>query len=325
MTGTENLPESWAIASVGDVCSQPQYGYTTKATNAGDLRLLRTTDITSGKICWETVPYCSDNPTDWEKYIIKDGDILVSRAGSVGVSHLITKPLKAVFASYLIRFKSFIDKQFLAYFLQSPNYWVAIADEKLGIAVPNVNAAKLKSITLPIPPAAEQRRIVGKIKELFSELDKGVESLKTTRAKLNVYRQSVLKHAFEGKLTAQWREENKDKLETPEQLLARIKQERGSALQATTPGVGNCCKGMGGGRQVRQEAGADKNAHAGFSDGRRGDCPPGNTAEWLATADRRVCRKCPARPTTVSKKQVEGLPHEVHSSCQYHGTRFGFA
>ena len=36
----------------------------------------------------------------------------------------------------------------------------------------------------------------------------------------------MLKHAFEGKLTAQWREENKDKLETPEQLLARIKQER---------------------------------------------------------------------------------------------------
>ena len=72
----------------------------------------------------------------------------------------------------------------------------------------------------------EQRRIVAKIEELFSELDKGVESLKTARAKLNVYRQAVLKHAFEGKLTAQWREENKDKLETPEQLLARIKQER---------------------------------------------------------------------------------------------------
>ena len=61
---------------------------------------------------------------------------------------------------------------------------------------------------------------------MFSELDKGVESLKTARAQLKVYRQAVLKHAFEGKLTAQWREENKDRLETPEQLLARIKQER---------------------------------------------------------------------------------------------------
>ena len=82
------------------------------------------------------------------------------------------------------------------------------------------------TIRVPIPPAAEQRRVVAKIEELFSELDKGVESLKTARAKLNVYRQTVLKHAFEGKLTAQWREENRDKLETPEQLLARIKQER---------------------------------------------------------------------------------------------------
>ena len=80
---------------------------------------------------------------------------------------------------------------------------------------------------MPLPAAAmNRRRIVAKIEELFSELDKGIESLKAARAKLNVYRQAVLKQAFEGKLTAQWREENKDQLETPEQLLARIKQER---------------------------------------------------------------------------------------------------
>ena len=71
-----------------------------------------------------------------------------------------------------------------------------------------------------------QHKIVTKIEELFSELDKGIESLKAARAKLNIYRQAVLKHAFEGKLTAQWREENKDNLETPEQLIARIKRER---------------------------------------------------------------------------------------------------
>ena len=192
---------------------------------------MRTSDITSGSINWETVPYCAKNPNDLEKYSLKDGDIIVSRAGSVGVSHLIAKPLKAVFASYLIRFKPFIDGRFFAYFLQSPEYWVAIADEKLGIAVPNVNANKLKSITLPIPPTAEQHRIVARIEELFSELDKGVESLKKAQEQLKVYRQSLLKHAFEGKLTGQWREKNKDKLEKPEQLLARIKQERENRYQ----------------------------------------------------------------------------------------------
>ena len=77
-----------------------------------------------------------------------------------------------------------------------------------------------------LPPPGEQHRIVAKIEELFSELDKGIESLKTAREQIKVYRQAVLKHAFEGKLTAQWREENEDQLENPEQLLARIKQER---------------------------------------------------------------------------------------------------
>lgn len=231
MKAIQDLPLGWAIAPIGDVCSQPQYGYTTKASKNGDLRLLRTSDITSGRINWETVPYCSENPDDMEKYILKDGDILVSRAGSVGVSHLVANPLEAVFASYLIRFKPFIDKQFLAYFLQSPNYWVTIADQQLGIAVPNVNATKLKSIMVPIPPEREQRRIAAKIDELFSELNKGIESLKTARRQLAVYRQSVLKHAFEGRLTARWRAENKDKLETPEQTLARIKRERSTRYE----------------------------------------------------------------------------------------------
>ncbi len=81
-------------------------------------------------------------------------------------------------------------------------------------------------LPIPLAPTATQHRIVAKIEELFSELDKGVENLKTARAQLKVYRQALLKHAFEGKFTAKWRVENKDKLEKPEQLLTRIKQER---------------------------------------------------------------------------------------------------
>ena len=54
--------------------------------------------------------------------------------------------------------------------------------------------------SIPVPPAREQRRIVAKIEELFSELDKGVESLKTARAKLKVYRQAVLNSAATGRL-----------------------------------------------------------------------------------------------------------------------------
>ncbi len=65
--------------------------------------------------------------------------------------------------------------------------------------------------TIPLPPTNEQHRIVAKIEELFSELDKGVEYLKTAQAQLKVYRQALLKHAFEGKLTVQWREQRRAK------------------------------------------------------------------------------------------------------------------
>ena len=96
---------------------------------------------------------------------------------------------------------------------------------------PRVSFDQIGEFEILIPPPLEQDRIIAKIEELFSELDQGVESLKTARAQLHVYRQAVLKHAFEGKLTAQWREENKDKLEQPEQLLARIKRERAARYE----------------------------------------------------------------------------------------------
>ena len=120
-----------------------------------------------------------------------------------------------------------ISAQYIYFFVSSESFRRDAGHNMTGaVGLRRVPTPYLADQSIPVPPAREQRRIVAKIKELFSELDKGIESLKTARAKLNVYRQAVLKHAFEGKLTAQWREENKDRLETPEQLLARIKQER---------------------------------------------------------------------------------------------------
>ena len=73
---------------------------------------------------------------------------------------------------------------------------------------------------------SHQRRIVNKIDELFTRLDAGVEALKKIQLQLKRYRQSVLKSAFEGRLTAEWREAHKDELEPASALLERIKTER---------------------------------------------------------------------------------------------------
>ncbi len=99
--------------------------------------------------------------------------------------------------------------EFLYYFLLSERY--RLVEVGKGGAQPNISQSILKSWSICMPPVKEQQRIVSKIEELFSELDKGVESLEKAREQLKVYRQAVLKHAFEGKLTAKWREENQDK------------------------------------------------------------------------------------------------------------------
>ncbi len=167
------LPEGWEWSTLGEVSEKPQYGWTTKANHdAGNLRLLRTTDITSGAVDWSTVPYCTDDPEDIEKYLVESGDILISRAGSVGVSFLISQPERAVFASYLIRFrpKKGIDTKYFYYYLKSPAYWEAIGASKSGIAVPNVNASKLAQVAIPVAPLDQQTRIVAEIEKQFSRI-----------------------------------------------------------------------------------------------------------------------------------------------------------
>ena len=160
-----------------------------------------------------------------DQYLVKTDEILIGMDGDFAASRwtgekalLNQRVCKVTLTSDLF------DEGFLYLCLQP--FLNAINAETSSVTVKHLSSKTIEEIPLPLPPLMEQRHIVAKIEELFSELDKGIESLKAARAKLNIYRQAVLKHAFEGKLTAQWREENKDKLETPEQLLARIKQER---------------------------------------------------------------------------------------------------
>ena len=219
------LPDGWVKSTLGDVCEPSQYGYTAKAGSTGSHRFLRTTDITKEHVDWSNVPYCSMTDDEAEKYLLSDGDIVISRAGSVGFSKLITSPPKSVFASYLIRFRPLINPKYVSYYLLTPGYWGAIDDGASGIAVQNVNARMLSQIELPVAPEKEQLRIVEKLEELLSDLDDGVAELKAAQIKLMQYRQSLLKSAMEGSLTAEWRAKNKP-TETGEQLLKRILTER---------------------------------------------------------------------------------------------------
>lgn len=222
---SRDLPDGWLWTTLGGVSFQVQYGWTTSATAQGNIQLLRTTDITSGAIEWSTVPYCLDEPTEPEKFFLRDGDIVISRAGSVGASILVKSPPKAVFASYLIRIRPLVENQFLAYFLKSPQFWEQVHEKAVGIALLNVNASKLQQMIFPLPTLPEQKRIVQKLEELFSELDTAETALRNALEKLKTYRRNVLKAAVQGDLSKAWREQNKPP-ESGAKLLERILIER---------------------------------------------------------------------------------------------------
>ncbi|ENA2700053.1 restriction endonuclease subunit S [Salmonella enterica] len=197
------LPEGWVTTHLSEICSKPQYGYTTKSSSMGDVKFLRTTDITKGAVDWSSVPYCMDAPEDVSKYQLQDRDIVISRAGSVGFSFLVQNPpSQVVFASYLIRFKpvNYFSEYYLKRFLESSDYWNQLSLMSAGNAVQNVNAQKLSTLTVPIPPIAEQKIIAEKLDTLLAQVDSTKARLEQIPQILKRFRQAVLRAAVTGRL-----------------------------------------------------------------------------------------------------------------------------
>ena len=101
-----------------------------------------------------------------------------------------------------------------------------------GVNLPRVNFQTLSRFKIPLPPLPEQHRIVAKIEELFTKLDAGINELYKAQSQLKRYRQSVLKSAFEGKLTETWRAEHQGEIEPVSVLLERILKERREKWEA---------------------------------------------------------------------------------------------
>ena len=103
-----------------------------------------------------------------------------------------------------------INSKFVFYFLYSGTGQKRILSNFKGTAQGGINTSFAPNTLIPIAPINEQNRIVEKIEELFSDLDKATEDLKKTQEQLKIYRQAVLKAAFEGKLTNHEKHINKN-------------------------------------------------------------------------------------------------------------------
>lgn len=164
----------------------------------------------------QDVPRCEPSDT----LLVWDG----ARAGLAG------RGIGGFIGSTLARLTSdLVAPAYLYYFVHS-NYGYLNTHTK-GVGIPHIDPVVLAKIPFLLPPSGEQTRIVAKLEELLSDLDDGVAELKAAQKKLVQYRQSLLKAAVEGALTADWRAKN-NPTETGAQLLERILTERRARWEA---------------------------------------------------------------------------------------------
>jgi type I restriction enzyme, S subunit len=170
------LPSGWQKIQLGKVCKLKNgFAFRSEDYKKGGIPVIRISDIRDGRV--EVTDSVQVIPKeDYKDFIVEEGDILVAISGA-------TTGKFGIYKTSVTALKKKIEK------------------DAYGGAQPNISSKKIEEMQITIAPIEVQKRIVSRIEELFSELDKSIEQLKTAQQQVRVFRQSVLKWAFEGKLT----------------------------------------------------------------------------------------------------------------------------
>lgn len=164
-----SIPHSWKWVSLGDICGF-EYGFTDSAKDAGDARFVRITDMGTDCRLIQTDQKFIHLNDESRKALLKKDDVLVARIGATfGRTILFKEQYPAVYASYLIRISfdhQFLNPDFYWIFAQSNAYWDQALALVSGSAQPQFNANLIKKILIPVPPLAEQTRIVKEVQKI---------------------------------------------------------------------------------------------------------------------------------------------------------------
>ncbi len=172
----------------------------------GDVRLIQLADIGEGDFKNKSDRHItSEKAKELNCTFLKKGDILIARLGEplckACIFPLDGKNITAVDIAIFRTDREDIFQKYLVYLLNSPWFKSQVKLYESGTTRKRISRKNLNKIEIPIPSISEQQRIVSRIEKLFSSLDNAVETLQKTKEHLLVYRQAVLKEAFEGNYT----------------------------------------------------------------------------------------------------------------------------
>lgn len=224
---TANLPSSWIASTLGESFKWGSGGTPRSGVHeyyaGGNIPWLIIGDLNDAVVNASQTAITDQGLKDSSAKLVEPGTILMAMYGSIGKLGIAGKAL-ATNQAIAFAYKNEIDPMYLFYFLMRIRGRLITLGK--GATQLNISQTVIKAFPFVIAPLNEQHRIVQKIEELFSELDKGIENLKLAQDQLKIYRQALLRDAFVGKLTTQWRKNNVEMLESAETLLERIQFQR---------------------------------------------------------------------------------------------------
>ena len=232
------LPEGWVWSTVEQLIVRSEYGTSTKCSYEADgVPVLRIPNIVAGHIDLEDIKYAIKAlPMDAQR-ALRTGDVLMCRTNGsislIGKTAVVRRELQPLhsFASYLLRFR-FTETQFV------PHWFHFYVTSVLGrtfierhaassAGQHNVSLRLIHGMPIPLPPLAEQRRIVAEVERRLSVVQQTESAVEASLQRAERLRQSILKQAFSGQLVPQ------DPNDEPAALLlARIQAERAAAEAA---------------------------------------------------------------------------------------------
>lgn len=233
------IPSSWEWVRLGEICEIfgriGFRGYTKNDLVESDGAItLSPSNIVDGKMDYTKCTYIS-----WEKYEespeiqIQNGDILLVKTGSsYGKCSLVSNlPQKATINPQFVTLKYIsINSKYLTYTLQGNYARKRYEDFVMGTAIPTFTQASLCSLKIPLPPLAEQTRIVSAIEKWFSLIDEIETNKESLQAAIKQTKSKVLDLAIKGKLLKKTDEWKMVTLDTVCKL-ADGKKQQGTALK----------------------------------------------------------------------------------------------
>lgn len=170
--------------------------------------MVKTRDFANGFT--KSLTYTDKHGYDFlSKSTLHGGELILSNIGSVGKVFRVPyfdRPMTLASNSVMVKCYNSRDYDWMYYFLLSPIGFEELKSITTGTAVPKFNKTDLKTIPLPVPPLAEQQRIVDRIESLFAKLDEAKEKAQVVVDSFETRKAAILHKAFTGELTAKWRE-----------------------------------------------------------------------------------------------------------------------